>query len=146
MREGHQGAVQSFRISTDGRRLASCGDDSAVKVWDLENGDLLRTLRRDRPYERLNITGVKGLTEPQKVSLRALGAFEERECVNFGIPWAESVQLCGREQTRPFREEQACFGFVSALRDLQEKRTKAKSTHTIVQIPPMEFQNLHSDN
>jgi hypothetical protein len=46
-------------------------------VWDLESAELLRTLRRDRPYERLNITGVKGLTEPQKATLRALGAIEE---------------------------------------------------------------------
>jgi WD40 repeat protein len=77
MRQGHQGVVQSLRISPDGRRLASCGDDGAVKVWDLEHGELLRTLRRDRPYERLNITGVKGLTEAQKATLRALGAIEE---------------------------------------------------------------------
>jgi len=77
MREAHQGAIQSLRISPDGRQLASCGDDGAVKVWDLESGELLRTLRRDRPYERLNITEVKGLTEAQKATLRALGAIEE---------------------------------------------------------------------
>ena len=77
MREGHQGAVQALRISPDGFRLASCGDDGAIQVWDLESAELLRTLRRDRPYERLNITGVKGLTEAQKASLRALGATEE---------------------------------------------------------------------
>jgi WD40 repeat protein/transcriptional regulator with XRE-family HTH domain len=76
-REGHQGAVQSLRISPDGHRLASCGEDGAVKVWDLESARLLRTLRRDRPYERLTITGVKGLTEAQKDTLRALGAIEE---------------------------------------------------------------------
>jgi WD40 repeat protein len=77
IREAHQGAVQSLRISPDGRGLASCGEDGAVKVWDLERGDLLQTLRRDRPYERLNITGVKGLPEAQKATLRALGAVEE---------------------------------------------------------------------
>jgi len=77
MCQGHQGAVQSLRISSDGRRLASCGDDGAVKVWDLASGELLRTLRGDRPYERLNITGVKGLTEAEIATLRALGAIEE---------------------------------------------------------------------
>jgi WD40 repeat protein len=78
MREAHQGAVQSLRISSDGRLLASCGDDSTIKVWDLEKGEHMRTLRRDRPYERLDITGVKGLTEAQKATLRALGAVEDK--------------------------------------------------------------------
>jgi len=77
MRQKHQGAIQALRISPDGRRLASCGDDGTIKMWDLGRGELLRTLRRDRPYERLNITGVQGLTAAQKASLRALGAIEE---------------------------------------------------------------------
>ncbi len=66
-------------ISADGRLLASCGDDSVINVWDLESGEHVRTLRRDRPYERLNITGLRGLTDAQKATLRALGAVEERE-------------------------------------------------------------------
>ena len=77
MREAHQGAIQSLRISPDGHRLATCGDDGAINVWDLESGERLRTLRRDRPYERLTITGVKGLTQAQKATLRDLGAIEE---------------------------------------------------------------------
>jgi hypothetical protein len=56
--------------------LASCGDDGAIMLWDLERGEYLRTLRRDRPYERLDITGIKGLTEAQKETLRALGAMD----------------------------------------------------------------------
>ena len=75
--QGHPGAVRSLRISPDGRRLASCGEDGTIKVWNLESAGLLRTMRRDRPYERLNITGVKGLTGAQKATLRALGAIEE---------------------------------------------------------------------
>src|SRR5947209_7637193 len=79
MREGNHTGVQSLRISPDGHLLASCGDEDAIKVWDLESAELLRTLRRDRPYERLNITGTRGLTEAQKATLRALGAVEENE-------------------------------------------------------------------
>jgi hypothetical protein len=45
-------------------------------LWDLYSGKHLRTLRHDRPYERLNITGIKGLTEAQKATLHMLGAFD----------------------------------------------------------------------
>jgi hypothetical protein len=30
-----------------------------------------------RPYEGMNITGIKGLTEQQKVTLKTLGAVED---------------------------------------------------------------------
>jgi WD40 repeat protein len=75
-REAHNGAIQSLRRSPDGTKLASCGDDGAIMIWELSSGEHLQTLRRDRPYERLNITGIKGLTEAEKGTLFALGAIE----------------------------------------------------------------------
>ncbi len=77
VQEAHQGTMHALKVSPDGSRLASCGDDGVIRLWNLDNGEQLQTLRRDRPYERLNITGIRGLSEAQKASLRALGAFEE---------------------------------------------------------------------
>ena len=77
MLNAHQGTIRSLRVSPDGRRLASCGDDGAIRIWDLTSREHLQTLRHKRPYERLNITGIRGLTEAQKSSLQALGAIEE---------------------------------------------------------------------
>lgn len=41
--------------------------------------EYLKTLKSTRPYERMNITGSKGLTEAEKATLKALGAVEEGE-------------------------------------------------------------------
>jgi WD40 repeat protein len=75
--KAHEGAVQALKVSPDSRTLASGGDDGAIMLWDLHSGQHLQTLRRDRPYERLTITGIRGLSEAQKASLRALGALED---------------------------------------------------------------------
>jgi WD40 repeat protein len=77
VQEAHQGRVQALKVSPDGSLLASCGNDGAIMLRDLQSGKPLQTLRRDRPYERLTITDIRGLSEAQQASLRALGAFED---------------------------------------------------------------------
>lgn len=74
--DAHRARVLSLERNREGTRLASCGDDGAVHIWDLGSGERLQTLREERPYERLNITGIRGVTEVQKEDLRMLGAIE----------------------------------------------------------------------
>ena len=56
--------------------VASCGNDGAIGIRDVQTGALLKTLRRDRPYERMDITGIRGLNDTQKAALYSLGAVE----------------------------------------------------------------------
>lgn len=41
--------------------------------------DCIKTLKAPQPYEGMKITGVTGLTEAQKATLKALGAVKNRE-------------------------------------------------------------------
>ena len=76
-REAHDGMIWAVKVSPDGKSPFSCGDDGITKLWELSSGKLLRILRRDRPYERLNIIGINGLTEEQKAVLLTLGAIDD---------------------------------------------------------------------
>jgi WD40 repeat protein len=74
--QGHTNQVWAVAFSPDGQTLASGSSDETIKIWDIETGKCLQTLRAERPYEGINIAGVKGLTEAQKIALKALGAVE----------------------------------------------------------------------
>jgi WD40 repeat protein len=73
---GHTSWVYSVTWSPDGRILISSSQDETIKIWDINTGECLKTLRADRLYEGMNITGTRGLTDAQKVTLKALGAVE----------------------------------------------------------------------
>jgi WD40 repeat protein len=73
---GHKGWVWSAVFTLDNKTLVSCSGDETVKLWDVQTGQCINTLRSPRPYEGMNITGVTGLTDAQKGTLKALGAVE----------------------------------------------------------------------
>ena len=75
--QGHIGGVWGVALSADGQLLASGGFDGTVRLWEVTTGASLRTLRADRRYERLDITGLTGVTSAQHAALLALGAVEE---------------------------------------------------------------------
>ena len=54
--------------------LLSVNQDQAIKLWDIATRECLNTLRGDRPYEGMNITGVTDITAAQEATLQALGA------------------------------------------------------------------------
>jgi WD40 repeat protein len=74
--EGHAGPVRSVSLSADGRWVASGGLDGTVKLWDSASCTLTRTMRPDRRFERMDITGLTGIAEAQRAVLLALGAVE----------------------------------------------------------------------
>ncbi|MEZ4869251.1 MAG: tetratricopeptide repeat protein [Caldilineaceae bacterium] len=75
--QGHSAGVRGVTFSPDGKTVVSGSSDGTIKGWDQQNGACLFTLAAPRPYEEMNITGVTGLSEAQKLALKTLGAIEE---------------------------------------------------------------------
>jgi WD40 repeat protein len=73
---GHTNRVWSVKFSPNGNILASASHDETIKLWDIKTGKCSKTLQAPRPYENMNINGVKGLTDAQKASLKLLGAID----------------------------------------------------------------------
>ncbi len=75
--QGHGKAVISIAFHPTEPILVSSSKDGTIKRWNIETGECLATWRTPRPYEGMNITGVTGITDAQKQSLKALGAIED---------------------------------------------------------------------
>jgi WD40 repeat protein len=77
--EGHTSWVRCVAFSPDGTLLASGSDDGTVKAWDVTPagaGRCLQTTAMEDPYTGMNISGATGITDAQKMALKALGAVE----------------------------------------------------------------------
>ena len=73
---GHDGPVNAVAMSPDGSLIASSGQDGTVMLWDTQSGAHRATLRPDRRYERMDITGLTGVSDVQTTVLKTLGASE----------------------------------------------------------------------
>jgi WD40 repeat protein len=76
--QGHIGGVFGVALSADGGLLVSGGFDGMIRLWEAGTGASLRTLRPERRYERVDISGLGGITNAQRKALVALGAAERQ--------------------------------------------------------------------
>ncbi len=74
--QGHTSRINSVAFSSNEIIIAACSRDGTIRIWDFETGECIKILKSDRPYEGMNITGVTGLTEVEKATIKALGAVE----------------------------------------------------------------------
>ena len=73
---GHTGAVWGLSFDPEGTLLASGSFDGTTRLWNLSTGESLRSFQVDRPYERMDITGLTGITRANHASLTTLGAID----------------------------------------------------------------------
>jgi WD40 repeat protein len=72
----HKNTVRSVAFSADGLMLASGSEDETIKLWNIETLTYIKTLKAEGLYEGMNITGVTGVTNARKATLKVLGAVE----------------------------------------------------------------------
>jgi WD40 repeat protein len=69
-------------LSPNLNKIAAVHKGGCIKIWKINlltrAAKCLKMLNISKPYENTNITGIKGLSDAQKMSLQELGAFEEK--------------------------------------------------------------------
>jgi len=73
---GHTAGIRGVALSRDAGLVASGSLDGTVMLWETNTGVALRALRADRRYERMDITGLAGVTAAQRAVLVQLGAVD----------------------------------------------------------------------
>jgi WD40 repeat protein/transcriptional regulator with XRE-family HTH domain len=72
--QGPGGGIWGVATSADGQVVAGAGMTDEAQVWRWADASAPLILRPDRCYQRMDISGLTGLTEAQRLTLQALGA------------------------------------------------------------------------
>jgi WD40 repeat protein/transcriptional regulator with XRE-family HTH domain len=72
---GHAGQVYGV-APLGNEQVASGSIDGTIRFWQIRSGACVRTLQADRRYERMDITGLTGITDAQREALLTLGAVD----------------------------------------------------------------------
>ncbi|MBE9211725.1 hypothetical protein IQ247_03165 [Plectonema cf. radiosum LEGE 06105] len=67
--------------------MVNISQDEVIKLWDVETGEWFKTLKVDRLYEGMNLTGVSGLTTAQRCLRRAMYAYGSFGFGGGGMVW-----------------------------------------------------------
>jgi WD40 repeat protein/GTPase SAR1 family protein len=73
---GHSNRVWSVAVDSKRGVIASGSEDETIRIWNLKSRECINIIRSKKIYNGMNITGVSGLTDVQKLSLFKLGAVE----------------------------------------------------------------------
>ena len=72
--DAHTHSIWTVSFTPDSCLLLSGSDDQTLRIWNVATGECIKVLTSPRPYEGMNISGMQGITEAQKLSLQILGA------------------------------------------------------------------------
>ncbi|BAY85315.1 WD-40 repeat-containing protein [Calothrix parasitica NIES-267] len=64
----------SLAFSKDSKLLAVGRDSEVIQIWDINTSQIITSFQGNRPLEKVNITGITGLTAAMIASLKELGA------------------------------------------------------------------------
>ena len=75
--QSHNALINAITFSSDGYNLVSSSEDETIRLWDTNSGECIEILTVDKPYNLMNISGVRGLSNFSVANLKALGAIDE---------------------------------------------------------------------